>query len=95
MPIYEYQCPKCHNSFEEWLKHTDAEQHHPCPTCQAQAERVISNTSFVLKGGGWYVTDYGNKKNSASTDAAPCASGGDAPACASSGCSGTGCAAAS
>ncbi len=63
MPIYEYQCTKCHKVFEEWHKHIDEDVCHPCPECHGEAERIVSNTTFVLKGGGWYVTDYGNRKN--------------------------------
>lgn len=90
MPIYEYQCPKCGEIFEEWVNIGDAEETQPCPKCGAQARHIISNTSFVLKGGGWYVTDYGYRKNasegaanatggSASTGA-PAAAGTEAPA---------------
>jgi len=32
-----------------------------CPTCQSKVTKLISNTSFQLKGSGWYVTDYGRK----------------------------------
>ena len=63
MPIYEYRCTKCDKVFEEWHRHIDDDLSHPCPDCQGTAERLVSNTSFVLKGGGWYVTDYGNRKN--------------------------------
>jgi len=53
MPIYEYRCQECQQSFEEWQK--DFSEHHaPCPVCGGKAERLISSTSFVLKGGGWY-----------------------------------------
>ncbi len=57
MPIYEYCCKKCNDVFEEWvsLHSTDTAL---CPACGAEAKRIISNTSFVLKGSGWYVTDY-------------------------------------
>jgi len=30
-----------------------------CPTCQHKVQKLISNTSFQLKGSGWYITDYG------------------------------------
>ena len=63
MPIYEYQCPSCGRVFEEWVKVSEAHGEEPCPDCGAKSPRLISHTSFLLKGGGWYVTDYGYKKN--------------------------------
>lgn len=98
MPIYEYRCQKCHNVFEEWLKHSDDTASTPCPNCRSEAERIISNTSFMLKGGGWYATEYGNRKQDAPAScAASKDSGGDAsatpPACASA-CGGGACPAA-
>lgn len=63
MPIYEYACPHCSETFEEWLKSDDESSAHPCPKCGQSAQRLISNTSFILKGGGWYVTEYGTHKN--------------------------------
>ncbi|MFI3270719.1 MAG: zinc ribbon domain-containing protein [Pseudomonadota bacterium] len=60
MPIYEYRCQDCQNVFEEWLKNFNDDAPN-CPSCGGQAERIMSNTTFVLKGGGWYVTEYGNK----------------------------------
>ena len=36
-----------------------------CPTCQTKVTKLISNTSFHLKGSGWYVTDYGRKDSGA------------------------------
>ena len=62
MPIYEYQCPKCGNVFEEWVKASEAHKEEPCPRCGALSPRIISRTSFVLKGDGWYVSDYGYRK---------------------------------
>jgi len=53
MPIYEYRCQECQQTFEEWQKDF-AERPAPCPVCGCKAERLISSTSFVLKGGGWY-----------------------------------------
>ena len=66
MPIYEYYCNACGHEFELIQKITDS----PVRKCEAcgklQAKRKISQTSFVLKGSGWYVTDYGGKKPSES-----------------------------
>ena len=79
MPIYEYECEKCHNNFEEWQKNHECREA-VCPVCGGKAERVISPTSFVLKGGGWYTTDYARKKATANTKGplAPPPSGGAA-----------------
>ena len=62
MPIYEYKCNKC-GVFEVMQKISEAPLK-KCPTCKGKAERQISNTSFVLKGSGWYVTDYARKDSS-------------------------------
>ena len=57
MPIYEYICHACSNAFE-LIEPITAEAVRPCPTCGAQASRLISNCTFHLKGSGWYATDY-------------------------------------
>ncbi|MEW5772785.1 MAG: zinc ribbon domain-containing protein [Thermodesulfobacteriota bacterium] len=57
MPIYEYRCCDCEQIFEEWQKGFE-DKDVPCPVCGHKADRIISNTAFVLKGTGWYVTDY-------------------------------------
>lgn len=62
MPIYEYECPKCGKVFEEWGKAAESHKHEACPTCQTPSPRIMSRTSFVLKGNGWYVSDYGYRK---------------------------------
>lgn len=75
MPIYEYRCKECHQIFEEWTKHIEDAEPQVCPVCGNPAERIMSNTSFVLKGGGWYATDYGTKsKQGSQEDSAPAAS---------------------
>lgn len=65
MPIYEYRCEDCGQIFEEWQKNFD-EKKVNCPVCGHNSERIISNTSFILKGSGWYVTDYCDRKSSSS-----------------------------
>ncbi|MBI4698772.1 MAG: zinc ribbon domain-containing protein [Nitrospirae bacterium] len=57
MPIYEYKCTKCNKQFEIKQKMDDA-QLTECKACGGELKKLITNTSFVLKGGGWYVTDY-------------------------------------
>lgn len=61
MPIYEYRCKECHQVFEEWIRHAGEEEPCQCPICKGESVRIMSNTTFVLNGGGWYVTDYGFK----------------------------------
>jgi putative FmdB family regulatory protein len=67
MPIYEYRCNNC-GQFEIVQKITERALKR-CPTCQSKVTKLISNTSFQLKGSGWYVTDYGGKASAhSSTD---------------------------
>ena len=56
MPIYEYHCQKC-GVFEVTQRITESPLT-TCPTCAGDIRRLISLTSFVLKGSGWYATDY-------------------------------------
>jgi len=57
MPIYEYKCTKCGGQFEVTQKITD-DPLKECNLCGGELKRLITNTSFVLKGTGWYITDY-------------------------------------
>jgi putative FmdB family regulatory protein len=57
MPIYEYQCDTCGAQRELILKHGEVARP-TCTTCRKRMRRVISKTAFILKGSGWYVTDY-------------------------------------
>ncbi|HXG51144.1 MAG TPA: zinc ribbon domain-containing protein [candidate division Zixibacteria bacterium] len=59
MPIYEYQCDAC-GTFEVTQRITERALS-KCPTCKGKVKRLISNTSFQLKGTGWYITDYARK----------------------------------
>jgi len=74
MPIYEYRCRKC-GTFEVTRRITDPALKR-CPTCKSKVERLMSRSSFVLKGSGWYATDYARKGSAApeSSDGAPAAS---------------------
>ncbi len=73
MPIYEYNCRDCKQIFEDWQKDYE-ERELPCPVCGGPANRLISSTSFVLKGGGWYSSGYsGGESKPESKAAAPAA----------------------
>ncbi|MBF0480515.1 MAG: zinc ribbon domain-containing protein [Desulfovibrionaceae bacterium] len=73
MPIYEYRCNECGQVFEEWQRDFKTREK-ACPVCKGESERIMSNTTFVLKGGGWYVTDY-SKQGAASAAGAANPSG--------------------
>ncbi len=60
MPIYEYQCGNCGVEFEEWQNISDAPVD-KCPQCGGPSSRLISQSTFILKGTGWYATDYAKK----------------------------------
>jgi putative FmdB family regulatory protein len=75
MPIYEYQCGACGHRFEEWQKMSDPPVR-TCPKCKAKkVEKLISQTSFTLKGGGWYSDLYAGPKPGASSSSGDSSSG--------------------
>lgn len=63
MPIYEYECAKCGHIHEIMQKISDKPLS-KCPNCSGKLHKLISQSSFHLKGTGWYVTDYANKSSS-------------------------------
>lgn len=66
MPIYEYGCDTCGGIFEEFQS-MSAPPLNVCRLCGSKKVRkLVSNTSFILKGSGWYVTDYSRKGSSSS-----------------------------
>ena len=65
MPLYEYQCKKCHSLTERIQKFSDP----PlaiCPHCGGELEQLISAPAVQFKGSGWYVTDYDKKSGDGS-----------------------------
>lgn len=58
MPIYEYECTACGNVDEAFQKISDAPLE-KCTKCSGKLNKIVSHSSFHLKGSGWYVTDYG------------------------------------
>jgi putative FmdB family regulatory protein len=76
MPVYEYECSACGHRFEEWQKITDKPVK-TCPKCKARkVERLISQTSFHLKGGGWYGDLYSSTKGGAGSSSGGSGSSG-------------------
>lgn len=75
MPIYEYRCNGCGKVFEVIQKFSD-KPIKKCEHCSSNdVEKLISQSSFVLKGTGWHQTDYAKKDSSAPKQA-------PSPACA-------------
>ena len=66
MPIYEYECSKCGQVEEAFQKFSDKPLS-KCKHCSGKLHRLISHSTFHLKGTGWYVTDYTNKSKNSST----------------------------
>ncbi|MFZ7128157.1 MAG: FmdB family zinc ribbon protein [Desulfobacterales bacterium] len=64
MPIYEYECEKCGN-VKEVLQNFSDKPLTKCPHCSGKMHKLISQSSFHLKGSGWYVTDYAKKSSAA------------------------------
>lgn len=95
MPIREYKCKDCGN-YTEVIQGINEKPLETCAECGGKLEKLISNSSFVLKGSGWYKTDYGASKTESKTpkntgqaktgEVAPVAPAGTAPAAAAPSC---------
>ncbi len=62
MPLYEYRCKTCGRTFEIIQKFTDRPLR-KCSECSGELEKLISRSSFQLKGGGWFINDYSSSKS--------------------------------
>ena len=87
MPIYEYECTSCDKVFEVRQRISD-EPLQNCPDCRGKVKKIVSASSFLLKGGGWYADGYSGPSNGSgknggtaekkdSTPAPPCQAGKD------------------
>lgn len=65
MPIYEYLCEQCGTLTEKIQKFSDPPLAR-CENCEGKLSKVLSQSSFVLKGSGWYLSDYSKKSCAAS-----------------------------
>ena len=82
MPTYEYECDACHRVFEVRQRITEAPLT-VCDACGGTVRRLISPAPFILKGEGWYVTDYpsaARKKGMDSEKSSSTSSSSDKPA---------------
>lgn len=96
MPVYEYECGSCGGRFDAIQRFNDPVLTE-CRLCSANGIRkVLAPPAFVLKGSGWYVTDYPSadrKKASESEKPSGSAEPSKAPACASGSCASGACSA--
>ena len=56
MPVYDFKCSECEYIFEITQKYLDPNP--PCEKCGESTIRIISQSSFILKGDGWYKDGY-------------------------------------
>jgi len=75
MPVYEYECKDCEKIFEVQQKMSDSPLAQ-CPECNGEVKKLMSMTSFQLKGGGWYADGYSSPSNGKAKEEKP------VPACA-------------
>ena len=71
MPLYEYQCTRCHKRVEK-IQSFSAEPLTVCEACGGELEKLISAPAIQFKGTGWYVTDY-KKSGGAPAESKPAA----------------------
>ena len=87
MPVYEYECPACEKIIEVQQRMAD-DPLTQCPECDGPVKKIMSRSSFQLKGGGWYADGYSSakgktdtkKESSPTPSKPPCKSGGSCPA---------------
>ncbi len=66
MPIYEYECCEC-GQVQEIMQKMSDKPLSKCPHCSGKVQKLISHSTFHLKGSGWYATDYANRNSGANT----------------------------
>lgn len=78
MPVYEYECAGCGKRLEVLQKFSDPLLT-SCEACGGDLKKLISQTSFVLKGTGWYVTDYASPERKKEAEEGKPAEGKESP----------------
>jgi putative FmdB family regulatory protein len=89
LPTYDYRCDQCDRTFEVRQRISEAPLE-TCDRCGGPIRRLLAPAPFILKGGGWYVTDYPSEGRKKGMDAEKKSSGDAAasPAPASTGADG-------
>ena len=77
MPLYEYECTKCHKRTEK-IENVSGPHLKKCPHCGGKVERLQSAPAIQFKGTGWYITDYASKKTGGDGTAAATSDSKDA-----------------
>ncbi len=86
MPVYEYECTKCLKIHELQQKMSDPALS-KCPDCGSPVDKLISRSSFALKGSGFYTNDYKRAGTSSDSTASPASATTTPPkGCGSGGC---------
>jgi putative FmdB family regulatory protein len=67
VPTYDYQCDQCHRTFEVRQRITE-DPLTRCELCGGSLRRLLSAAPFILKGEGWYVTDYPSESRKKALD---------------------------
>jgi len=67
MPIYEYECA-CGNKEEKFFHISEIQDKLKCKKCGSEMKKVVSMTSFTLKGSGWYKDGYSDSSSKKGSD---------------------------
>ena len=76
MPTYEYECSTCRRIFEVRQRISEPALT-TCDTCGGAVRRLLSPAPFILKGGGWHVTDYPSESRKKALASEKSTAGGD------------------
>jgi putative FmdB family regulatory protein len=74
LPTYDYRCDRCDRTFEVRQRISEAPLA-TCDRCGGPIRRLLAAAPFILKGGGWYVTDYPSEGRKKGMDAEKKSSG--------------------
>ena len=88
MPIYEYACTECGHTMEVILRHRDR-QPRKCEKCSGKLKKLVSRTSFQLKGGGWFDHGYSSGSSGSGNSSGSAGSSGSSDSAGSGDSSGS------